>query len=278
MPQVEIKDLRILDQVLADTEPDSTDIVFLGPRGQVAYPFVIARTLAGPGGTYIDACEILDADGRRIALDERRFELDGESKPRTIVSGLRDVRFSEPGTYQVQYSIFDDVVGVFPFRVVQQDAPAAGIVPGALDASLSKSTVAWLAFGDPEPAAEGWNPVEVPRYLEKKEWPVWYGYEDGRIFVLVGEGEQQIPGLLEASSVRVIARSKDKQSRVADVWCLVDTLPKDSEWDRVARDLLVGRRLNLKDGEAAVDRWKKECEIAVLTPIPPPAEPESTEA
>ena len=53
--------------------------------------------------------------------------------------------------------------------------------------------------------------------------------------------------------------------------CTVETLPKDARWDEIARDLLVGRRLNLKDGDAAVNRWKKECEIVVLTPLPPAA-------
>ena len=28
---------------------------------------------------------------------------------------------------------------------------------------------------------------------------------------------------------------------------------------------------NLKDGDAAVNRWKNECEIVVLTPLPPVA-------
>ena len=272
MPQVEIHDFRILDQVLAQTEPDTNDIVFLGPRGLVAYPFVISRTLTGPGGTYVDACDVLDADGKRLGLYERRFELDGESKPRTLVNQVRNLRFDSPGIYVVQYSVFDDVIGNFSFRVVQQDAPATGIVPGALDASLAKSTLCWIAFGDPVPAAEGWNPVKEPRYLARKEWPVWYGYEDGRVYVLVGPKEQEIPGLTEATAVRVIARSKDKQSRVADVECGVDVLEKDATWDRIARDLLVGRRLNLKDGEGAVERWKKECEIVALTPLPPPAE------
>src|SRR5207245_1389333 len=105
-----------------------------------------------------------------------------------------------PGTYHLQYSVFDDVIATFPFQVVQQESPTEGIVPGALDAALSKSTIAWLSFAEPlqrdpeRPAA----PVVVPRYEAHKEWPIWYGY-------------------------------------------------------------------------AAVNRWKKGCEIVVLTPLPPAA-------
>ncbi|MGZ4141272.1 MAG: hypothetical protein ACXVQY_02075 [Actinomycetota bacterium] len=273
MPSVTVHDFRILDRVLAETDPNAADVVFIGARGDIAYPFLVIRRISGPGGVYIDAFDIVDADGKSLGIWERRFELDGESKPRTIDTELRDVRFPAPGTYTLQYSVFDDVVASFTFRVAQQESPVAGIVPGPLDAALSKSTIAWLSLAapraiDPErPAA----PVKVPCYVAGKEWPVWYGYENGRVFVLVGPGEQQIPGLLEEPSIRLIARSKDKQSEVADVECSVEVLPKDQEWERLARDLLVGRRLNLKDGEAAVGRWKNECEIVRLTPLPPVA-------
>lgn len=277
MPQVRILDFRITDRVLAETDQDAGDVVFLGARGSVAYPFVVVRKLAGPGGTYIDAIQVADADGTELGSWERRFELDGESKPRTIVSELRNVRFPGAGTYSLTYWIFDDVAGSFTFRAVQQDAPAAGIVPGPLDAALSKSTVAWIALGDPVPDPDGFVPVELPHYQARREWPVWYGYEDGRIYVLVGKGEQDIPGLTDAPRARVIARSKDRQTRVADVDCVVDVLPKGAEWDRVARDILVGRRLNLRDGEAAIERWKRDCEIVVLAPVPPPARLEAAE-
>ena len=278
MSDVTVHDFRVLDRVLAETDPNAGDVVYLGARGQIAYPFLVIRRLSGPGGVYIDACDIIDADGKTLGSWERQFELDGESKPRVIETELRDVRFPDAGTYTLQYAIFDDVIASFSFQVLNQESPVAGIVPGPLDASLSKSTIAWLSFEEPRhidperPAA----PVVVPRYEAHKEWSIWYGYEDGRVYVLVGPGEQPVPGLLEASSVRLIARSKDKRSEVADVECSVEVLPKDARWDQIARDLLVGRRLNLKDGDAAVDRWKKECEIVMLTPLPPAAPVEDT--
>jgi hypothetical protein len=278
VPDVTVHDFRIVDRVLAETEPDAADVVFLGARGQVASPFVIVRRISGPGGVYIDALDLIDADGASLGVWEKQFELDGESKPRTLVTEIRDQRFATPGTYELQYSIFDDVIATFPFRVVPEESPAAGIVPGALDAALSKSTICWLSFAEPTPfdPEHPAKPVKIPRYVAGHEFPVWYGYQDGRVFVLVGPGEQHVPGLLETPSVRLIARSKDKRSEVADVECSVELLRKDAYWDEIARDLLLGRRLNLKDGDAAVGRWKNDCEIVALTPLPPASPVEAT--
>jgi hypothetical protein len=36
--------------------------------------------------------------------------------------------------------------------------------------------------------------------------------------------------------------------------------------------VLLPRRLNLRDGEEAVDRWRKECTLVELTPSSIPAE------
>jgi len=86
--------------------------------------------------------------------------------------------------------------------------------------------------------------------------------------VLTGPGEQDLPGLSGSSRhIRLITRSKDVQSRVGDVICVSQTLAKDKAWDTIAKDVLLGRRLNLTDGEAAVERWKRDCEIVMLTPV-----------
>lgn len=271
MPQVTVHDFRVTDRILAETEPDAADIVYLGARGMTAFPFVVSRKISGPGGVYIDALDVVDADGTTLGTWERQFELDGESKPRTILTELRDVVFHHPGTYQLQYSIYDDVIATFPFVVVEQVSPGAGIVPGPLDQALNKSTIVWLSLGtkiEVAPEKSG-QPIKQPRYNAGTEHPVWYGYENGRIYVLTGPGEQQIPGLIEASVVRLIARSKDKRSLLADVECSVEKLPKDATWTQVATDVLTGRRLNLRDGEGAVKRWMETCEILALSPLPP---------
>jgi hypothetical protein len=270
---VTIHDFRVVDRVLAETDPESGDVVYVGRLGTVASPFVVARTISGPGGVYIDAADVLDADGRSLGTWEKQFELDGESKPRELWTEIRGLEFSHPGTYTLQYSIFDDVVGNFPFTVAREDGPASGIVPGALDAALDKSTIAWLRIPQAHAAAKK---DDVPYYAAGRDWPIWYGYKDGRVYVLDGPGEQHVPGLVESGSVMLIARSKDKRSHVAEAECIIEVLPKDASWDEIARDLLLGRRLNLKDGDAAVERWKKDCEILVLAPLPPATSAEQT--
>jgi len=267
-----VHDFRITDRVLAESDPDAGDVVFIGTSGTTAAPFVCLRRLAGPSGHYLDAVEIVDADGASITLKETRFELDGESVEKLIATELRDVRFPQPGTYLAQYWVFDDVIATFPFQVVQRASVGTGIVDGALDAALAKGTIAWLST---EPftsdVADTGGAVKQPRYNAGLEFPIWYGYDEGRVYVLTGDGEQQVPGLTDRTSIRLLARSKDKRSLVADAECTVTTLPKDDEWERIARDLLVGRRLNLRDGEAAVSRWRDTCEISLLTPVAPRA-------
>lgn len=251
---VTIHDFRVTDAVLAQTDPDAGDVVYLGPAGNASFPFVVWRRLSGPGGLYMDAAEVLGPDAEPIALIERKYELDGESIVQDVVDEFRDATFPAPGTYKLQYYVYDDLLLEVPFQVVQSDPPYGAVMPGPVDAALAKSTIAWLAV----PQDDG---MEITK-------PIWYGYDQGRVYVLTGPGEQEIPGLAGASKhVRLIVRSKDIQSRVGDVGCVSQTLPKDAEWDRIARDVLVGRRLNLRDGEKAPERWKRDCEIVMLTPV-----------
>ncbi|MFA5890447.1 MAG: hypothetical protein WDA27_05800 [Actinomycetota bacterium] len=272
MHKVDVLEFRVADRVLTQSDPSSGDVVFLGAQGDVAFPFVVVRKIQGPGGTYVDSLEVLDAGGTQVCAREGRFEIDVQSTPETLVTELRDVRFPGPGQYTLRYTVYQDVVANYPFSVLQQDSPAVGVVPGALDAALAKSTIAWLSFDSlPDahlPKATG-RPVKEPRYEAAQVFPIWYGYQEGRVYVLTGPGEQQVPGLLKAASVRLLARSKSKQSKVDDVTCGVERLAKNDEWETTARDLLLGRRLNLRDGDAAIGRWKETCEIVVLTPLPP---------
>jgi phage terminase large subunit-like protein len=128
-----------------------------------------------------------------------------------------------------------------------------------LDEALKKSTVVW---------------VEVPGEggTDGRAVPVWYGTLDGRVYVLVGGSEQHVAGLAEATRVVLVARSKEQQSLVAQVEASARVVaPGDPLYARVA-PVLLPRRLNLRDGEEAVDRWRKECTLVELTPSSIPAE------
>lgn len=254
MPAVAIHDFRVTDAILARTDPDAGDVIYLGPSGGAAFPFVIWRRLSGPGGVYMDACEFVAPDGDIVNMLERKYELEGESIIQDVVDEISDASFPGPGAYTLRYYIYDDHMLDTPFQVVQSDPPYGAVMPGPVDAALSKSTILWLSV----PQSGG---GEITK-------PVWYGYDEGRIYILTGDGEQDVPGLTEgAKHVRVIVRSKDVQSRVGEVTCVTQVLPKDANWERIARDILLGRRLNLPDGEKAIDRWKRSCEIVQLTPV-----------
>src|SRR5439155_9860836 len=60
VPNVTVHDFRVLDRVLAETDPNAGDVVFLGARVDIAYPFLVIRRISGPGGVYIDALDIID--------------------------------------------------------------------------------------------------------------------------------------------------------------------------------------------------------------------------
>jgi hypothetical protein len=251
---VTIHDFRVTDAVLAQTDPDAGDVVYLGPSGGAAFPFVVWRRLSAPGGVYMDASEILASDGETVTFVERRYELDGESIIQDVVDEFREAVFPGPGGYTLRYYVYDDHLVDIPFQVVQSDPPHGAVVPGPVDAALSKSTILWLIV----PQTDGTESTKA----------VWYGYDQGRIYILTGEGEQDVPGLTAgATHVKVVVRSKDVQSRVGEVMCVTQVLPKDAAWERIAREILLGRRLNLPDGEKAIDRWKSSCEIVQLTPV-----------
>jgi hypothetical protein len=144
--------------------------------------------------------------------------------------------------------------------VLDEDPPwSTGSDTAVLDEALKKSTVVW---------------VEVPGEggTGERAVPVWYGTLDGRVYVLVGGSEQHVPGLAEATRAVLIARSKEQQSLVAEVEATVRVVPPEDPLFARVVPVLLPRRLNLRDGEAAADRWRKECTLVELTPSAIPAE------
>jgi hypothetical protein len=93
---------------------------------------------------------------------------------------------------------------------------------------------------------------------------VWHVWHDTAAYVLSGGIEQSVPPLSECAYVTT--RSKDRGQRVltwvADVGIVQ---PGSAEWDAVV-PLLLGKRLNLPDGEKAPERWVRECTLYRLSP------------
>ncbi|MFI2430803.1 hypothetical protein [Streptomyces sp. NPDC018693] len=103
-------------------------------------------------------------------------------------------------------------------------------------------------------------------------WHVWH--EGAACLVGDGPGEQPLPGLVDGAAVEVTVRSKDKGGRLVS-WPAraVKLDPGTEAWDATVAELK-GKRLNAPDGEAMVDRWRRECRVLRLeptgTPLPLP--------
>ena len=194
---------------------------------------------------------------------------------RDEVLALAARRWSEVTAGQGQTLLIAGEAGIGKSRILNEIVSLVGGAPGVvlllsptwwggsetdvLDEALKKSTVVWVEV--PGEGGTGGRAV-----------PVWYGTLDGRVYVLVGGSEQHVPGLAEADRAVLIARSKEQQSLVAEVEASARVVPpSDPLYARVA-PVLLPRRLNLRDGEAAVDRWRKECTLVELTPSAIPAE------
>jgi len=93
---------------------------------------------------------------------------------------------------------------------------------------------------------------------------VWHVWQDGSAWVLSGGLEQSMPKLTDRAYVTL--RSKDKGSRLVTWVADVSRVEPDSdEWQSVVAALL-GKRLNLPDGEQAPQRWARESVLWRLTP------------
>jgi hypothetical protein len=143
----------------------------------------------------------------------------------------------------------------------------ADLTPLLVDEATKKSGLVWVG--------------------DKPVWLLWHG---DVAWVLTGPGEQPDPGLTDGGTVDVNVRSKEKGTRLVTWQAQVSLLDKASDtWSEVV-PLLMGKRLNLVDGEAAAGRWAREATVFRLTPTgsttpmpddslaaPPPETPATTD-
>jgi len=115
--------------------------------------------------------------------------------------------------------------------------------------------------------------VAVPGARDRAVWHVWHEVAgEGAVYLVVDGGEQQLPGLRQASVVRVTVRSKDKGGRLVTWPGQVTKLLADSpEWREVV-PALHAKRLNAHDGEAQPERWAASSAIYRIQPSGAPLE------
>ena len=108
---------------------------------------------------------------------------------------------------------------------------------------------------------------------KKASQPVWHVWHEGALYVLTGGLEQPAPGGLDAldpdnaaARALVTVRGKDSNGRLATFETTVTRVaPESEEWVAVV-PALQAKRLNLPDGEAAPERWARECTLWQLRP------------
>ena len=254
-------------------EASRVDVSLLDPIVRVegglpgnARPVAVVRMYQGPQGAYLERFVLSDATGRALfASAIRRIELRGEMFEDRFVDLVRNVRFERGDEHRITFFINEDEVGTIPvfieFGLGGDPTVAARETFGK---ALAKGAVVWLHVTQPVPA--GASRRERRRGPTTVEQAVWYVWTDGKVYVLVGETEQQVPGLLDATQVAVTARSKDLRSRVSHVPASVRVIGADDpQFDLIGR-MALGRRLNLPDGDGALDRWRQRCVFVELTP------------
>jgi hypothetical protein len=260
LTNVYVADARLVAEGLA--QPEDAMAVFVGRagKGRVA-PFMVRRSYTGAGGWYREAMAVLAPNGDVVwRSPEQALTLRGSSKIDTFTDEVHGVAVDSDDDHELVLLIGGDEVGRVPLAVLDEDPPwSTGTDTAVLDEALKKSTVVWIEV--PGEGGTGGRAVAA-----------WYGTLDGRIYVLTGGSEQKIPGLAEAQQAVLIARSKELQSLVAEVEATARVVePSDPLYAKVV-PVLLPRRLNLRDGEHAPDRWRKESTLVELTPSSIPAE------
>jgi hypothetical protein len=260
LTNVYVADAKLVADGLA--QPEDAMAVFVGRagKGRVA-PFVVQRSYTGAGGWYREAMALLAPNGDVVwRSGEQAITLRGSAKIDTFSDEVHGVVVDSDEDHELALLVGGDEVGRVPLAVLDEDPPyATGSDAAVLDEALKKSTVVWIEV--PGEGGTGGRAV-----------PAWYGLLDGRVYVLEGGSEQRIPGLAEADRVVLAARSKELQSLVAEVEASARVVPaSDPLFGRVV-PVLLPRRLNLRDGDQAAERWRKECTLVELTPSAVPAE------
>ena len=255
MPKARLRyAIAIDDQSYRQGSADPVVHVF-GSRGGHSAPFLVRRGWSGPQGAYVEEFRLVRSDSRITAYrsPSRILELAGEFYTNDAKDLVDDLQL-EVGEYDLVFTIDGDVVPGVPVFVEPGPGAVGGppaLVPPLIDEATKKSDLIWL---------------QVPGNDTQSFRPAWHVWHKGAAYIVFDGSEQQMPGLADADSVVVSVRSKDKWGTIVAWRGAVEIVPPGSPaWDEVT-PLLVGKRLNNRDGEAAPDRWARECLVCRLVP------------
>jgi hypothetical protein len=252
--------VKLMSAVAFDLDTfESSDVAdpvirILGEPPAVAQPFGINRVYKGPQGVYEEVLALADPDGTIIWESQPRvLELRGMMFEDLFRREVRDgFQITALGEHTLVFYLDGQLAGRIPvFIDAPESVQGAGVLLEAAETALKKGSICWLTI----PQAGG---GEVVR-------PAWYVQQGQKLFVLKGDGEQQLPGLEAASSVTLTVKSKDVKATIGTMPCDVRVVTDAAEFERIA-GMGLGTRLNLPDGDGALQRWKDTATIVELTP------------
>jgi hypothetical protein len=229
-------------------------ITVRGELPGVTQPFEVSRVYKGAQGHYEETVALAAPDGTILYESPARvIHLRGEMFEDLFRLQVRDrLEIASTGEHTLALYLDGALVARVPVFVEAPDSVrGAGVFAEAADAALKKSAVCWLTI----PQAGGGDVIR----------PAWYVQQGRSLFVLSGGDEQQLPGLTEAARVTVTVKSKEIKATIGTTEADVRIVTDDDEFERIAA-LGLGTRLNLPDGDRALQRWKDTCVLAELTP------------
>lgn len=217
-------------------------------------PFGLNRVYKGSQGQYEESILILDKDDVVVWQRPWRFiELRGEMFEDLFRSRVdADFELESADEHQLVFLIDGGEIGRIPLFVdAPESAAATGTLGDAAETALKKGSIMWLTIPQPDGS------------LATR--PAWYVQQGRKLFVIKGEGEQELPNLENNESVDVTVKSKEVKAAIGTMPATVRVVDNGSdEFDRIAA-LGMGTRLNLLDGEDALERWRTSCKLVELT-------------
>jgi hypothetical protein len=216
--------------------------------------FAINRVYKGAQGTYEEVLVLVDPDGQVIWESAPRYlELRGEMFEDLFRRTVDErIEISSTAEHRLVFYLDGGIVGQVPVFV---DAPesvsGAGVLLEAAETALKKGSICWITIPQPDG-------TEIAR-------PAWYVQQGQKLFVVKGETEQELPNLEHNDVVDVTVKSKDIKAAIGVLTCDVRVVTEQDEFERIAA-LGLGTRLNLRDGDAALERWKQHCTVVELSP------------
>lgn len=229
-------------------------LVVAGELPGAARTFGVHRVYKGPQGVHEEVVALAAPDGTIIwetapRLIELRGEMFEDLFRRTVTDRVEVASTTE---HTMIFALDGEIVGRIPvFIEAPESAASAGVLLDAAETALKKGSICWLTITQPDGSASS--------------RPAWYVQQGKKLFVLRGENEQELPGLDSSRTVTVTVKSKEVKATIGEFTADVRRVTEDEEFERIAT-LGLGTRLNLPDGEAALERWKLTCELYELSP------------